>query len=81
MDWLDMNCMLKTRCQDGGLQGNYRDREKAGAVQVTSSQEEEGVTVWDRKMAAIPKLGSSVSSPRRANTGNEAVATQEIPNH
>lgn len=68
--------MLKTWCWDGGLQGNRRDQKKADAVQVTSRQEEEGVTMWDRKTAAIPKQGSSAYSPRWVDMGKEAVATQ-----
>lgn len=46
-----------------------RDQRKAGAVQVTGRQEEEGVAVWDRKTAAVPNLGSSASSPRWAHMG------------
>lgn len=65
-----MNCLLKTRCQDGGVCKETRDQRETGAVQVIGRQEEERVTVWDRKTAAIPKLGSSASCPRWAHTEN-----------
>jgi hypothetical protein len=45
LDWPDRNCVLKTWCQDRGLQGNQVDQRKAGAVQVASIKEEERVTL------------------------------------
>lgn len=51
-----------------GVCKETRDQRKAGAVQVTGRQEEEGVAVWDRKTAAVPKLGSNARSPRWTHT-------------
>lgn len=40
MTWLDMNCLLKTKCQDGVLK-ETRDQKKAGAGQVTDRKRRE----------------------------------------